>query len=522
MQQAGTGEGVALSHYFRVLQRRWWVVLLGALLGVWGALAYLWLVPQQVTATTTLSVNIITNDPFNLARSAAGLLDLESEAQVASSSVVAQRAADALEGDITEQEMRQSLDVTGVSDTSILRISVTGSTEAQAQEAADAVASEYLTYRSEQAQARIDRNLTSARSRLESLREDLAAANEARAAAAEDSQEFTQAETDRSLVTLEINTLLEEVASTQAIDTAAGSVLNPATRNPVVRTPPRELVLLTGLLLGLALGVLGAFLRTPMRRRIRSDRDVIECGGRAVLGALPGKEVGMPPADEELEALRAIRETMFGGAHSSFTAGVCGIIDECPPGRAADVPLKLAYVVAQTGLPVQFVGLDLTPDRVERLSADFGLRRDDDVEGMGRFVSDRYPNLRVFAPLSQEPAVGDEPVSRKIREELAAWRTDALVILGVPTSSTDATRLAVTRLSDMVVFTIALRVTRMQQLGLAVERVRDMGGVVVGTILVDRHRSASTGQPPVARGERRAAHRSGAKADQSQPNPVRK
>lgn len=489
MPDAQTGNGVPLSHYTGVLRRRWWAIVFCALLGPGIAATYLLLVPQQATATTTVSVNIITNDPFNPSRSAAGLIDLASEAQIASSSLVAERVAAQVGGDISTSDVRRAVDVAGVAETSILRVSATAASESGARSIADTVAQEYLAYRSEQAQSRIDRAVDGSRERLIVLRDELSAANEAlrAATAAEDVDAVTQAETDRSLITAEINSLSEQVASTQAIDTAAGSVLNPASRNAVDWSPPRNLVLLTGLLVGIGVGVLLAFALSALGTRVRSEKDVERSGGRTVLGELSGKQAQMPPEGRDLEELRATRERMLADSRFSLQSSVCAVIDETGSGAAADVPLNLAFVMAQTGLTVEFVGVGGDNDLLRHAIQALSLQPDPESRIGHRYLSKTYPNLSVFIPPAGEDQ--GEPISQAVRAELAARRDSGLLLVGVPPETSEATRLAACRLSDVVVLAAAGRGTRMAQMQRTAQDVRLMGGHLMGTILVGRYRS---------------------------------
>lgn len=508
MEHAQTEAGVPLSYYTRVLGRRWWAILFCALLGPGVAATYLLLVPQQATATTTVSINIITNDPFNLARSASGLIDLEGEAQVASSSLVAERVTATLTAEVSSADVRRAVEVVGVRDTSILRISATAEDESGARDMADTVAQEYLSYRSEQAQARIERSLESSRERLGVLRDELSAANEAQraAAAADDADGVSQAETDRSLILAEISSLTEQIASSQAVDTTAGSVLNPASRNAVTWSPPRDLILLTGLLVGLGVGVLAAFALHALNSKVRSGQDVSDNGGVAVLGELTGKQAHVPPAGTDLEQLRAIRERMLADPGVTLRSGVCAVIDESGSGAAADIPLNLAFVMAQTGLAVEFVGVDVSDELLRHAISAFSLQREPEGNVNSRYVSQTYPKFRLFVPSTTE--VHGELISPEVQGELEAQRQTSLVIVGVPPLASEATRLAACRLADVIVLAAARRGTRRSVMQRTAEDVRRMGGYVMGTILVGRYRSltlssskssASAAAKPVAR-----------------------
>ncbi len=483
MQHAEADRSIGLSYYSGVLRRLWWVVLLCTLLGGLVAASYLWVVPQRATSTTSVSLNIITNDPFNLERSASNLLDLDSEAQIAASSVVADRVAEARGGDLSADSIRSAVEVSGVSNTSILDVMATADSQAQSEEIADTVAIEYLGYRSDQAQNRINRTLEGARTRLEGLREDLAAANEQVAAAteADDADALTQADTRRSLVTLEINSLLEQVATTEAIDTTAGSILTPASRNAVSFSPPRIIVLATGLLVGLVLGMLVAFLTTSLGRRVRSESDLAHNGGRTLLGRLDQRETHVPARSEELDELRSIRERMLVDPQLSKQFGVLGVLNEDPDGTDSGVGLNLALVLAESGMPVEYVGLGLRQDVFEHVSAVYRLQGG--AENAGRYVSDLSPSLSVF----RDSASGG--LSSAVRRQLHERRSDVLVVVDVPADIPEATRLATCRLSDAVVLVLGRGSTRVDRLHRSAAGVRQMGSWVVGSILVGPHRS---------------------------------
>lgn len=506
MQQTGANESISLSYYVTALRRRARVILVCGLLGVGSAAGYLWAVPQVATATTTVSLNIITNDPFNLSRSASGLIDLEGEAQIADSYAVAEQVVEVLGPEFTTAELRESVSASGLSDTSILRISATGATESQAREVADAVATQYLDFRSGQAQSRIDRSVETSQARLEALREQLAAVNARLSSATTlaDSAAVAQAESDRSLITAEIDSVLEQVASIQGIDTTAGSVLNPAARNPITWAPPRTLILATGLLVGLGLGVVAAMVLHSLSSGVRVVRDVMSHGGRELLGELRDKDVHLPPRGAEIDSFRAIRERMLADPQVSLRTGVCGILDECPPGLAGDVPMSLAYVIAQSGLPVEYVALDVSEELLSLARGAFDLRADDaQLEGRGtRFVSGVQSNFSMYVPPAHDAFAEDEPISEAVRAELDVRRQVVLVVLGVPPGTSDATRLAASRLSDEIVLLLGQQVTRVADLERAASDVAHMGGYLMGSVLVSRSRTLARSPVAGRHGER--------------------
>jgi capsular polysaccharide biosynthesis protein len=448
-------QGVSLGYYVDVLRERAWVVLLCGLLGLALAFAALAVMPVRATATAAVSVDVITTDPFNSARSASGLIDPAGEALVARSFVVAERAAEELGGDYTAMELRESSEVTVVPDTTVLRISSTAQSAERATAMADELARQYLAQRSERAQERIDRILSRTQDRLEGLREELSAVDEVILDADEGSVELAQAETERSILTLEIDSVLSAAATAGNIDTTGGVVLNPAATNPVDWFPPRGPVLLSGTLAGLGLGVLAAFVVNALDGRVRTARDVVVNGGRRVIGDLREKRVTAPPSGSDIAELRAVRERILAEPVLEGRSGVLAVLDETPGGQGADVAANLATTLASAGVEVEFIAIDL-----ER----------DGVEGSGEVV--------------------DEPLSPQVREELRSRRQDVMVVLSIPHGGSPATRLAAGRLSEVAVLVVARNRTRSSDLARTAQDLRTMGTQLMGTILVPGHRTS--------------------------------
>lgn len=488
MSQGEVVPNVSLWYYVDVLRRRWWLPLLCAALGLGLAAGYLAISPRVATATATVSVNVISTDPFNAARSASGLIDTAGEAQVASSYAVADRAAAQLGDSFPSELVRESVDVVGVADTAILRVSASADTEADARAIANAVATEFLEFRSEQAESRIGRTLQQSQERLEGLREDLREVDERIGTAEADSVEFRQAESDRALLTLEVNSVLSQVASTESIDTTGGTVLSPADRNPVSWSPPRTLLLLTGLVAGLGAGIIGAFVMHALGSRVRSARDVSQNGGRTVLGELMQKRVSLPPTGVDLGDFRALRERMLADPSLADRVGVMAVVDQCHGRGASGVAVNLAFIMALSGVRVEYVVLDADDDQVAQVCERLRLRRDVPSARGTTFVSDEHPSFSMFVPPTAGSVVADEPITSAVRSEVESRRSDRLVVLAVRGEATTATRLAACRLADASLLLLAPGVTRTAELHNVSQDVRLMGGLILGSVLVNSHR----------------------------------
>lgn len=504
MSQGEAVPSISLKYYTDVVRSKWWMLVVGTVLGLALAAGYLAVAPKVATATSAVSVNVISTDPFNASRSASGLIDIAGEAQVASSDAVARRVAEQLGGDYTGSSIRQATDVVAVGDTSILRISASASSEAEAVAMANAVASEFLAFRSEQAQTRIANTLDQSNERLDELRTELQDVD-ARIAAAEDgSRAQTQAETDRTLLNLQINSVLSQAASIESIDTTGGTVLNPADRNPVTWAPPRGMVLLSGAVAGFGAGLLGAFLVNVLGSRVRSANDISQNGGRTLLGELSHKEAALPPSGDDLAEYRAIRERLLATTHMGRRTGLLAVLDETGRGRNVDA-LNLAFVVALSGVQLEYVALGARGVDVDELIARLRLSKHPDQPDSGvRYRSDLAPSFRLFMPYPEDVPVADEPLSAPLRREIEALRGKMLVMFALSHESSEATRLAACRLADMAILLLARGGTKTSDLQQASTDVRSMGGQVVGSVLTHRHRMLATatrhadGQPTAA------------------------
>ena len=489
MSQTEPLASVSLGWYSEVLRRSWKSILALTAAGLAAALLYLGTTPRQATATASVSVNVISTDPFSASRAASGLIDTAGESQIASSYTVSALAADRLGEGFTPESVRRSVEVTGVGDTAILRISATARTADEAQSIANAVADEFLVFRSEQAQTRIARTLAQTNERLDELRSELRDVDERIAGAEVGSREETLAQSDRSLLTLQINALLSQAAVTESIDTTGGTVLSPADRNPVTWTPQRGLILATATFAGFGLGVVAAFLLNALRSRVTSDRDVHLNGGGVVLGELTLRRATVPPQGTDLAEYRTIRERVLADPQLRARTGVLVVIDVSRGGNHIDVPLNLAYVIAHGGVPAECVALGASTHVISELATQMQLRRDTtQVIGGVRLRAESETGFSLVIPPPPDTVDRDEFLSPELRNLIATRRDELLVVVPVPYDAHEATRLAACRIADYAVLLTASGATLFDDLRQASEDVRNMGAVLLGSLLIPRRR----------------------------------
>jgi len=490
-EELGATGGVPLSHYFRALGRWWWVITCCAVLGVAAGFGYWWLAPTKVTATSTVSVNVISTDPFSSSRPASTLLDGAAEAQIAGSYIVAEAAAKETGGKFTAEQIRDSLDIQSVVDTTVLRISSTMPTAKDASTTADAVADAYLAYRSKQADERIASSVAQSDQRLQSLREELRTVNEKLNAAKAGSAAATDAETDRALLNLEISSLLSQSASTKNIDTTGGSILNPASRSTMIYEPKQGLIAIAGLLGGLGIGVILAFILNALDSRVRSEEDIRTATGRPVLGRLSSRVPGIPATGSDLLEVRAIRERMFADARFTGATGVCAVIDAGAE-EISDIPVNLAFAFARSGVAVEFLSSGASDEFMSSLLDAFDLEVVADDDSGTRLTSKTLPTFSVYFANPASSDTDGDYLAAAVQAEIQSRSQDALIFLSIPSNTALASRLTVNRLSDTTVTVAAVGETRSKDLKGIAQDAERAGSHLLGTIIVEQHRRVRT------------------------------
>lgn len=250
---------VRAGYYWDVVRRQWLILVFFAGVGLALAALYLYLVPPQATAKTTINLSVITTDPFGATRSASGLVDGPTEQRVAASNAVAVLAAANVGGGVTPQEMRDRVSANVIADATILEIAYTGPTAEVAQRGANAFADAYLSYRTKEAVDKVQRAVKVVEDEVATLRPTLNDANARLASAPANSLGAIQAAAERDEVLASIRSLHSRREQLLAVDTTGGQILTRADQNPVIVTPGSKLVLASGLLGGAVLGFLMAF-----------------------------------------------------------------------------------------------------------------------------------------------------------------------------------------------------------------------------------------------------------------------
>jgi capsular polysaccharide biosynthesis protein len=348
--QPGAPVSIQWRTYGGVVRDRWRVLVAGAAIGALLSGGYLLAIGKTATATTDVNITVISTDPFSSSRNAAGLLDATTESKIATSQAVAAAAAEEVGDAVTAAQLRSGVAAELVSEATVMRISYSSPDPALARRGADAIAVAYLDYRETMAQRRLNKMYDNLEGRLSELRDELVDVNARSASAAGGSPEANQAESDRNMITSEINSLLESKNALDTVDTSGGSILNAADDNAVRTSPNEPLILLSGLLAGLTLGLVAAFaVRHIGRRRVRVASDLEQYTGGVIAEIAPA-------SDRPVETFRYVRERLL--AAFPPKARVIAIVDGSEGSHNGEIPAQLARVFDEIGRTATVVPVD--------------------------------------------------------------------------------------------------------------------------------------------------------------------
>ncbi|QDH11055.1 hypothetical protein FE634_21930 [Nocardioides dongxiaopingii] len=477
-----------LGSYLRTLRRRWQVVVVVTVLGVIVAAAYLQLRPSEVTATSVVNLNVVSDQLFSNQRAASTLIDTQTEAQLARSSAVLDDAAQAMGSDVAGSRLRGRTTVEILPLSTIVRISFSAPNLGDAVAGADAIAQAYLDERSGSAQAKI----SAATDRLEADRADLRAqlieANTLRSNAEPGTPAAIQAASDAELINLQLPALVEEINGLRGVDTSGGEVVSSAGDNGAVVTPARDVTLATGAAVGFILGLILALLANRLDRRVYSVERLQASGGGIVLATLSGSKATIPVTGPDHDAFQSLRERLLAAVPDR---SVLALIDLTTSGQPSDVGVNLALTFAESGRAVELVHTGRTVDLMNTMKVQLKLKRvpatkDAAVKGWSSWQSARVPELVVRVPDSTDEGGASAAALGELLANPA--NDDALTLVYLPADATRSLRLAAARVGHSIMLVVSRMGTRLRAVSVLADELQAVDAVVYGSLVVPTNR----------------------------------
>lgn len=510
--EQGSATTLGLEQFVFVLKRQWRIIVAATVLGAVLAAGFLMLAPRTVTATTTVNLNAITTEPFNAQRATSGLLDDATETAIARSHVVAARASELLEADLTAREIRAASSVTTASGAAVVTVAFEAATEGVAVRGADAVAAAYLAFRSEKAQERIAVMVGSLTERIDALNSRLGEVNETLVSARDGSVARAQASTQQQQILTELDGLLSERNGLQSVDTTGGIVLSAAADNDPAYSPGRTITLLTGLAAGLIFGIIAAFVRNPFDRRLRNAAEMVRVLGAPVMAIVEAPAGRVPATGANAEALRVARERLLVEIEAGSTML---LVDATRSQHGSATGANLAIITAQAGYDVQLIVPDASAHLVSALEAALGIEMVDGVPAR----SVQTPSLRVLVTRAGVEHEGDLLLTQETLSAIEESGENELTFLMLPSSAHAASMLAALRVAHSTLLLLQERTSQNTEVRWVRDEAADLGVTLLGAIAEKRGKATERTSAVVGSVSMTAARMSAtARAEEARPD----
>ncbi|MFD6935101.1 lipopolysaccharide biosynthesis protein [Streptomyces goshikiensis] len=339
------------------------------------------------TADTYVSVADVvlrapTDDPFNPSLAPDKAINIGSERQVALSSSIAGEAAKKLGIPAAGlAALRGGLQVTNPPQTMVLRFTYTASSPKEAARRANAMTEAYLLKRQEALDVTRDKMVKGYQDQRDPVAKQLddLAKDIAKMPAGATRDAATSTKTD---LQSEVGRYNNSITKLEALDMTPGRVTSPAAAPTAPDGPGLPMSLALGAAVGLALGLLAAWVRLVFDPASRSEGDVARALRAPVLGSLPRNKTGGGPllaaGEEDPRLAEEFRSVAFRLAYDARFADRRRLLVVAPRGSsetAAAVAVNLAASFAETGKDVLLIEADLrTPVLASQLPTDAGGR----------------------------------------------------------------------------------------------------------------------------------------------------
>jgi capsular polysaccharide biosynthesis protein/Mrp family chromosome partitioning ATPase len=508
-----------LGDYLGVLRRRWWVVLLAASLGTLLAAAYVTLAPKTYTATTTVYVtaNAANTNQLQGSRTSGAVINMDNEAQIAQSNLVAAPAAKALHSRLPLAELIRQTSVTVPANTTVLEVSCSASSPRGASACAQAFATSYLTVRAAAARGKIGFEVAQLQQRETPLLTQLTKLRQQLHTLAPDSPKRPTINTQIKNINSQLATLRSHISALGgSVNYRPGSILTAATAPTAPSSPKPLLVLPSGLLAGLLIGLVLAFVIDRRDDRIHSARDVERFLGLPVLFRLRQKRLDEPAT---LSAPRSGAGRAFTELAEAVGAGlgdgnhIIAVAASSPGHGGSIVAANLAAALSRTRADVLLVCADPQNTIMRRL---LGIG---DRPGLAEVMAGKATlgeaarsvaddaRLRLLTPGLTTAALVDHldyDTNQTLMTDLR--RLARYVIIEVRATGEVADAFGLAEFADAAIVVVEISSTRKTDAARCVGRLDRMRTIILGSAVIPAIRRSIT-PPPIAAPKRPVVRR---------------
>ena len=511
---------VELRDYLRVFRRQLALIVAITLLGAAAAAAYTFRRTPVYESSASVLVRAITTNAFDPGSRVDQQLNMFNQRQLAQSEPVAALAAKTIKTTATPAQLLEHVNVDVPANSQILRVRYQDTVPLTAQRGADAFAKAYLVSREADARAQATTSQKSLQKDIARFQKQASEAEKQIADPDADSATRQAAQAKLAAANNRLDQLLSQLSGFQSLDFTPGTVIAAAGLPATPASPNNRLDIGIGLLVGLFLGVVLAFVRDRTDDRLRGREDLAERLDRPVLATIPplSKRVRQEgklrwkrrsrnslvtleqPNSPAAEAYRTLRTRMARLASQLDINSVMVVSAGVGEGKSTTAA-NLAVVLAETGKDVLLVSADLRRPRVHQffsLQNKSGLsnlltdgtppdKRKGPVADGKQMASELWsvaPNLWVVlsGPLPPHPsALMDSDSMRQFLKE----QRDLFdfIVLDCPPALVVADSMALAPLADAVLVVADAKESDRELVSRLKEEIEQVGGRIIGAVL---------------------------------------
>jgi len=491
--------GPELGDLTGLVRRQWWLLVLLPLLGVMVAALYTSGQPRIYTSATEVLVTATGVDDNSVLANGRtrGEINLDTEAQLITSTSVAQSAAELLGGEETAAELVKRVRITVPPNTEVIAISFTAATPVQAQVGARSFAQAYLANRAETAEAELSARRGSRELLLTSLTTTLRELTGSLVTLPADSAERAIAQAQADSLGAQIVLLNAELTELESTPVTPGRTITEASLPTAPSSPLLPLNLAGGAMVGLLAGCGLAVLRHRSGRYLREASDLPGQTGLPVLASIAARGAAwsvLPAGDGDaaygyVRLRNAITATIEPDQQVVLVAGVSREI--------GGVAANLAAALARAGSEVVLLSADPRSTTVSRLtlaSKSAGLSEvlaDDVPAGSALQRATEPRTLQVLGP-----GLDPQRAATLLQTSAAGQLVDHLrttarfVIVEAPPTTTSGQAQTLATLADLVIVVVQSGQTRTADLIDAAAQFTEMRTPLLGAVLVQGRRPA--------------------------------
>jgi capsular polysaccharide biosynthesis protein len=486
MSSTPDGGSIDLAYYLDVPRRRWRVVAASMLLALLAGLLATQLIPTAQTATATVTVAPLSTALFLDGSSPADITDITAEADLFESDVVSIAAAEELGVPRLADDLNESVEATGLVGETSLTVTYEDGNVRDAVDRLNALAAAFLETREQNAEVRRDEQLELIDERVDTLRDELTAAQRVIASGRlngnPNSPQVLAALDTRKVLVQQLGEAEAQRSAVGNIVLQGGSIASAASPATTIASPSPALVVASCLALGLLIGLILAFIRERTDRTVGREAVVRHITGAPVLAnvGLAAHHRWLSPQEEQ--QMQLLRARLLAGLGSDRR--VLFVVGSSPKQSSAGMARHLAESLARGGQQVSLLLIGGTGAGPE--SGALSDTIEVDRVGMG-------VNGVELADLVQTPLVMDRIDTLRVSSRFARGHAGSdLAIVAADAPLDRASVIALARVADGVLLIVDTRLTRTVQLNDVSRDIEQAGTPLVGTVLSRSKRRAES------------------------------